>query len=77
MRNRLVGGVLLLLVTPQQIGAVAHLLTQHEIAQDPHDLIANGLLHLTNGLSSSTTGLLRRFRTADLIDLYAARSGCW
>ncbi len=50
-----VGGVLLLLVTPQQIGALAHFLTQHELAQDPHDLIANALLHLTDGLSSSAT----------------------
>ncbi len=47
----LVGGVLLLLVTPDQIGAVARLLTQHELSEDPHDVIANALLHPTGGLS--------------------------
>lgn len=51
----LVGGILLLVVTPAQISAVARLLTQHELAQDPHDLIANSLLHLTSSLNLSVT----------------------
>ncbi|HEY5223491.1 MAG TPA: DUF2127 domain-containing protein [Microbacteriaceae bacterium] len=51
----LVGGVLLLVVTPAQIGAIAQLLTQHELSEDPHDLIANALLHLTSSLNLSVT----------------------
>lgn len=51
----LAGGVLLLVVTPAQIGAVVRLLTQHELNEDPHDLIANALLHLTNSLDVSAT----------------------
>lgn len=51
----LVGGVLLLIVTPAQIGAVTRFLTQHELSEDPHDLIANSLLHLTDSLSVSAT----------------------
>ena len=51
----LAGGVLLLFVTPAQIGSLAHLVTQHELSEDPHDLIANSLLHFTNGLSTSST----------------------
>ena len=51
----LVGGVLLLLVTPAQIGGLAQFLTQHELSEDPHDLIANSLLHYTNGLTGSAT----------------------
>ncbi|MEO6942582.1 MAG: DUF2127 domain-containing protein [Terrimesophilobacter sp.] len=51
----LVGGVLLLLVSPQQIGDIARFLTQHELGEDPNDLIANALLHLTNSLSLSAS----------------------
>ncbi|GAA4026747.1 DUF2127 domain-containing protein [Arthrobacter methylotrophus] len=51
----LIGGILLLLVTPQQIGDLARFLTQHELAQDPHDFVANSLLHVTSNLSGSAT----------------------
>ncbi|MCX7522724.1 DUF2127 domain-containing protein [Microbacterium sp. STN6] len=51
----LVGGILLLLVSPHQIGVIAQVLTQHELSEDPHDLIANALLHLTSNLSLSAT----------------------
>lgn len=51
----LVGGVLLLIVTPAQIGAIVRLLTQHELAEDPHDFIANSLLNLVDGLNLSAT----------------------
>lgn len=51
----LIGGILLLIVSPQQIGAIAQALTQHELSEDPHDLIANALLHLTSSLSLSAT----------------------
>jgi uncharacterized membrane protein len=51
----LVGGVLLVIVTPAQIEAVARFVTQHELSEDPHDLIANALLHLTGALSVSAS----------------------
>jgi uncharacterized membrane protein len=51
----LIGGVLLLVVTPAQIGVFARLLTQHELSEDPHDLVANSLLRLTTDLDVSTT----------------------
>ncbi|MFC4395192.1 DUF2127 domain-containing protein [Arthrobacter sedimenti] len=51
----LIGGVLLLLVTPAQIGDVARFLTQHELAQDPRDFVANSLLHMTANLSGSAS----------------------
>ena len=47
------GGILLLVISPQQISAVVRLLTQHELSEDPRDYIANSLLHLANGLSVS------------------------
>ena len=43
----LIGGILPLVISPAQIGAIARFLTQHEIAEDPHDLIANSLIDLT------------------------------
>lgn len=51
----LIGGFLLLVVTPAQIGEVGRFLTQHELAQDPRDLVANSLLHLTSNLSGSAS----------------------
>jgi len=48
-----IGGVLLLLVPPQQIDALARFLTQHELSEDPHDPIANAVRHLTESLSVS------------------------
>jgi uncharacterized membrane protein len=51
----LVGGVLLLVITPAQIGAIARFLTQHELSEDPHDLVANGVLHLASSLNVSVT----------------------
>lgn len=47
----LIGGVLLLVVTTDQIGQLARILTQHELSEDPHDLIANALLHWTGSLN--------------------------
>lgn len=51
----LVGGVLLLLVSPDQIGALARFLTQHELLEDPHDFIATRLLDFTGTLTVSAT----------------------
>jgi uncharacterized membrane protein len=47
----LIGGVLLLLASPDRIRQVARLLTQGELSEDPHDLIAIHLLHSANALT--------------------------
>lgn len=51
----MIGGVLLLLVSPAQLGTVARLLTQHELAEDPTDFIATHLLHLASHLTEGAT----------------------
>ncbi|MEV8148007.1 DUF2127 domain-containing protein [Arthrobacter sp. NPDC080073] len=51
----LIGGILLLIVTPRQIDDLVRFLTQHELAQDPHDFLANSLVHLSSNLSGSAT----------------------
>ena len=51
----LVGGVLLLVVSPEQIGSMARVVTQHELSEDPHDLIANALVRSTSNLSASAS----------------------
>lgn len=43
------------LVSPNQIGAIARLLTQHELVEDPNDFIATHLLHLTSNLTVSAS----------------------
>jgi uncharacterized membrane protein len=47
----LVGGVLLLLLTPARIQQIAASWTHGELSEDPHDFIATHLLHTANGLS--------------------------
>jgi uncharacterized membrane protein len=48
-----VGGVLLLAVGPATINHLIARLTEHELNEDPHDLIATRLMHFGNGLTGS------------------------
>ena len=50
-----IGGVLLLFLTPAAIQHIVRALTAHELSEDPHDLIARYLLHTTAHLSHGTT----------------------
>jgi uncharacterized membrane protein len=47
----LVGGFLLLFLTPNRIHHLVAAVTQGELSEDPHDLIASHLLHTANGLT--------------------------
>jgi uncharacterized membrane protein len=47
----LIGGLLLLFLTPDQIQHVAVAWTHGELSEDPHDVIATYLLHTANGLT--------------------------
>lgn len=49
----IVGGVLFLLFNPGQLDSLAKMLTQHELSEDPGDLIANLLLHASGSLTVS------------------------
>jgi uncharacterized membrane protein len=49
----LVGGLLLLFATPGSVYRLAVVLTQGELSEDPHDVIARYLLHTANGLTGS------------------------
>src|SRR5438309_149927 len=49
-----VGGLLLLVVSPATINQLVRSLTQHEVSQDPHDFIATHLLNAVNGLTGSS-----------------------
>jgi uncharacterized membrane protein len=49
----LLGGLLLLFVTPGDIHHLVVALTQGELSEDPHDVIAHYLLHTANGLTGS------------------------
>lgn len=51
----LIGGVLLLFISPTALDAGARVVFQHELAQDPNDFIATHVLHITSGLDSSAT----------------------
>jgi uncharacterized membrane protein len=51
----IVGGIVLLFVTPATIDRVARTLTQHELNQDPHDFIATHLLNSTGSLTHRAT----------------------
>jgi uncharacterized membrane protein len=48
------GGVLLLFVKPGAIGHLARLLTQHELSEDPRDLVARFVLQTALRLTANT-----------------------
>jgi uncharacterized membrane protein len=50
-----VGGLLLLFLSPAAIEHIVRTLTAHELSEDPHDLIARYLLHTASHLTTSTT----------------------
>lgn len=49
----IIGGLLLLAVTPATIDRMVIRVTQHELSEDPHDFIARHLLGYTHGLTGS------------------------
>ncbi len=49
-----VGGLVLLVVSPALINQLAQAVTQHELSEDPHDFIATHLLHAAGTLSGSS-----------------------
>jgi uncharacterized membrane protein len=59
----LIGGALLLAVAPATINQIVGALTQHELSEDPRDVIATHLLDLSQGL----TGPAVRFAAAYLL----------
>jgi uncharacterized membrane protein len=49
-----VGGVMLLVVSPATIDRLSRFLTQHELSEDPHDFLATHLLHAAGTLTGSS-----------------------
>jgi uncharacterized membrane protein len=49
-----VGGILLLVVSPTTIDQLSRFLTQHELSEDPHDFLATHLLHAAGSLTGSS-----------------------
>ena len=47
----LIGGLLLLIIKPEQLNNWARSLTQHELSTNPHDFIANHILKTAHGLT--------------------------
>jgi uncharacterized membrane protein len=47
----LIGGILLLVVTPSQIYGIVRALTQRELSEDPRDFLASRLLQTADGLT--------------------------
>jgi uncharacterized membrane protein len=50
-----IGGVVLLIVSPASIQGFVRFLTAHELAQNPHDFISLHLLHSASQLTRSST----------------------
>ena len=51
----IIGGLLLLVVSPSDINRIVQMLTVHELSQDPNDIISNFLIKSTSTLNSGTT----------------------
>lgn len=52
--TEIVGGALMFFLTPNRLSALIHFLTEHELSEDPRDLVANFLLNLSGSFSIST-----------------------
>jgi uncharacterized membrane protein len=52
----LIGGALLLMVSPATINRITGALTQHELSEDPHDVIATHVLRMSHGLTGAAVG---------------------
>lgn len=50
----MVGGLLLVVISPATINNLTRTLTQHELSKDPHDFLATHLLHYTGGLTAGS-----------------------
>jgi uncharacterized membrane protein len=50
----LAGGVLFAAMSPHRVHAVVRALTQHELSEDPHDVVAHAALRLSGHLSTHT-----------------------
>lgn len=50
----IIGGIVLFFVNPDQINGMLQVFTQHELSKDPHDFLANLLLHSIQHLSTDT-----------------------
>ncbi|WP_417235762.1 DUF2127 domain-containing protein [Arthrobacter sp.] len=51
----LVGGILFLLVPPDRIGSLVRVITQHELIEDPGDLVANALRDAAGAMTVSAS----------------------
>jgi uncharacterized membrane protein len=51
----LVGGVLLLVLSPVRLNAIVRFLTQHELSEDPHDVIATHLVRYAHLLTAGVS----------------------
>lgn len=47
----IIGGGLLFFISPMGVHSIVRILTQHELSEDPHDLVASYLLNSTRHLS--------------------------
>jgi len=52
--SEIIGGVLLIFVSPSVINNFILIITQHEIGEDPKDIIANSLIKMSQNLSISS-----------------------
>jgi uncharacterized membrane protein len=52
----LIGGALLLMVSPATINRITGALTQHELSEDPHDVITTHVLRMSHGLTGAAVG---------------------
>ena len=48
----IIGGLLLLTISHPHLSALVRQLTQHELSEDPHDLVAGYLVSLSRGLTA-------------------------
>jgi uncharacterized membrane protein len=56
-----VGGILLLFLSPDKLNAIVQFLTQHELSEDPNDLIATHLVRYAHTFTTSVSLFLAAY----------------
>lgn len=57
----LIGGIVILVLSPAGLQHLAQIATAHELAEDPHDILANLILHGAVNLAPKTAGFLAAY----------------
>lgn len=71
-----IGGILLLFLSPERLNKIIRFITQNELSEDPNDFVMNHLVTLSQSFSISNTLRSILFNVTRYHKVYADYFGC-